>query len=181
MVSLHADNADDNGYAINMLGTMVYHSLKYKHAVFAPHARNLEDFGIPNVGYPIHPIQQVPAPGWYPQIVEGDGAIAYHGRQLDVEMVKSMSQNNTACRLSDDLMISVTLAYYGVQLFALPRPSLDPSVYDDSGRADFNYFEDTDALHLLNPDGTRGSGENTNNRKYQVCYKHIQPLYLRQP
>jgi len=171
---------DDNVYGKSMIPTLAYLSLKYDRVAFGASGLSLEFFGLPVPGYPVPSlttIQENFTDNFH--ILEGFAGIAYRANHLDIELAKSISgldASLTPCHFTDDLVLSAVLSHKGIQLTAIKRGGnvTDQFTYDHGCREDLPYFNDNDALHLLNVDGSKSmSNQNTHVSKYRDCYKFI--------
>jgi hypothetical protein len=174
---------DDNFYATNMVSTLAHYSLLFPHSAIAASSQLLLFWDMPSVGFPpLNVTHNVSKIGHTTDVIEGCGAVVYRGAHFDIDLFHSIifSQNNLfrACYLSDDMLLSYVLAYSGVQLTGLYWQPVDAYSYSIYHRTELLFFNDTNAIHRMNFDGTHGRERNMNSDKYQVCYRYLMSNFI---
>ena len=90
---------------------------------------------------------------------------------------RDLNTDLSSCFLCDDLVMSYILSFNNFLLLTLTNEFVDEEFYGRRFRKDFNYFEDENALHLLNPDESVAN-ESTFVAKYRICYQTILKYFL---
>ena len=176
---------DDICYSVAAIDTLVYYSLKNPESAVGGSGVNLSQnqFYINPFGYPIYKNRQiVGGPGSNYNFIEGFGANAYKGWQIDVDFIIPFSRRDlnpylASCFLSDDIVISFILSYLNVNLIGLPRQK---SFYEIHGlelieTLPHNY--DKDALSYLVTSGKKVEFW-THPIKYRECHQQLIEFFL---
>jgi hypothetical protein len=157
---------DDIGYGFSMVRERRYHYFESDEpTVFAASTQPLAMWNLDESKWP-----QGESEGQ--RIVsEGFAAVAYPVNSLDVDTMESLSQISTACKFSDDLVISYVLSSNGI-----PKKTVNSIYYNINRIVEFSYGMREDALH-------RGAGLNggtvnhANHDKYNRCLTDIALFY----
>jgi hypothetical protein len=104
-------------------------------------------------------------------VVEGFGSVGFKVKYVDVKLMERLSSKKFSkeCFVSDDLVISYSLALTGVNRMKIRNDFLGVHLIKQ-----FDYGFEGDALHQgggLDP--SMASSTNMNEAKYQVCYNRL--------
>jgi hypothetical protein len=165
---------DDTGYPRGMIAEFIVGLISKEKSVMSGGAQNLSFWNIKGFGFPgssqINLCNQDGKNQYrLKDIVEGYGGIAYNSKEVDVDLMRFLSQKERfkECFFSDDLVISFVLAYTGIN-----RYEINNQYYNIGLIRQFPYGFADDALH-------RGGGllakpiRNVNIEKYQKCYQML--------
>ena len=174
---------DDTCYALNTIDTLVYYSLLNPNSPIGGFGTPLSWFGFSDFGYPY--AESTSIIGNHisgNNLIEGYVGILFRGYHVDIELFKAMTRRDlntdlSSCFLCDDLVMSYILSFNNFLLLTLTNEFVDEEFYGRRFRKDFNYFEDENALHLLNPDESVAN-ESTFVAKYRICYQTILKYFL---
>jgi len=165
---------DDTGYPRGMIAELIVGLISKEKSVMSGGAQNLSFWNIKGFGFPDSIQRNLCNQDEKNQyklkdIVEGYGGIAYNVKEVDVDLMRFLSQKERfkECFFSDDLVISFVLAYTGIN-----RYEINNQYYNIGLIRQFPYGFADDALH-------RGGGllgkpiRNVNIEKYQKCYQML--------
>lgn len=157
---------DDIGYPASLINELIYYSVHQPNVIHTGACFSFGDYPSSKINRHLWPDYYKPR-GYYGDIVEGWGGIAYKKKFIDKKIIDKLNKSGTICKLSDDLTISYSLAIRGIK-----RKEIDSKYYDRDMLYPLGYGEMDDALH-------HGSGtdikdeEDANMLKYKQCLENL--------
>jgi hypothetical protein len=167
---------DDTAYPRGMVSEIIHSLSQHQNTVVAASAQDLPFWGIDRGKMPPTPKNQghacLESESSFCQVVEGFGSIGYPAGTVDVELMRRLADSRFSkeCFVSDDLVISFSLALSGVDRFKIRNSFLGNHLIHQ-----FAYGFEGDALHRGGGLGLEING-NMNTSKYQRCHQKLMEI-----
>ncbi len=166
---------DDTAYPRGMVNEMIQNIVHHPHTVIASSGQDLRFWNIDDKKMPIASKntgrQCRDGKDSYCDVVEGFGSIGYRVGFIHVDLMKKLSASEFSrdCFVSDDLVISFSLALSGIDRLKISNKFLGLHRIHL-----FSYGFEDDALHKgAGLDPSMASTSDMNNIKYQNCHAKL--------